>query len=172
GSLIMGGYFNGGLLAWEIAHQLQKLGRNVECVVLLGTISLNGRGSFRAFNRILMRIRSVAPRRIGKSLRLNGMRAIWNLARRIGRVERRIRNGDLRELWAASRRFGHVLVREPNKKSDMQLRSEEWGQVYYRLMTNYVPPEIGSLAFCILCDEHRDKMEFVPDVWRHLASDV
>ena len=39
----LAGYCNGGVLAWEIAHQLESLGRKLECVVLIDTLSFNAR---------------------------------------------------------------------------------------------------------------------------------
>jgi acyl carrier protein len=43
GPVRLGGYCNSGLLAWEIACQLTRLGRDIEFVVLIDTGSLNAR---------------------------------------------------------------------------------------------------------------------------------
>jgi thioesterase domain-containing protein len=43
GAFYLAGYCNGGVLAWEIAHQLESLGRKLECVVLIDTLSFNAR---------------------------------------------------------------------------------------------------------------------------------
>jgi len=37
GAFCFGGFCNGGVLAWELAHQLETLGREIEYVVLIDT---------------------------------------------------------------------------------------------------------------------------------------
>ena len=84
GKFRLGGYCNGGLLAWEIAHQLHKAGREVESVVLIDTLSLNSRRVFRLLRRLLYGTAAMTPKVSKRYLRADGMRVAWNLARRSG----------------------------------------------------------------------------------------
>jgi oxalate---CoA ligase len=82
GAFRLGGFCNGGLLAWELAHQLEMLGHGVEFVVLINTRSLNGRLEIRMIARIARFIAAVAPGNIGKKFKLDAMRATWNRIKR------------------------------------------------------------------------------------------
>jgi thioesterase domain-containing protein len=82
GQFRLGGYCNGGLLAWEIAHRLHHAGREVESVTLINTFSLNARPLLRGFNRLLCGLTpfvqpSTSRSRVGRSL----MSALWKLGR-------------------------------------------------------------------------------------------
>src|SRR5215471_5025040 len=74
----LGGHCNGGLLAWELAHQLESLGRRVEFIVLIDVRSLNARLTIRLIASLTRLIARVAPKKIGKKLKFNVMRIIWN----------------------------------------------------------------------------------------------
>jgi len=78
GALRLGGFCNGGLLAWELAHQLERLGRRVEFIVLIDVHSLNARLTLRIIASLTRLIAAVAPKKIGEKLKLDVMRAIWN----------------------------------------------------------------------------------------------
>ena len=78
GALRLGGFCNGGLLAWELAHQLERLGRRVEFIVLIDVHSLNARLTLRIIASLTRLIAAVAPWKIGEKLKLDVMRAIWN----------------------------------------------------------------------------------------------
>ena len=82
GALRLGGTCNGGLLAWEIACQLDRMGREVEAVVLVDTISLNARPVLRATAKLLGSIAILTPKRIGEKLKAEGMRTVWSMVQR------------------------------------------------------------------------------------------
>ena len=85
GKFQLGGYCNGGLLAWEIAHQLRQAGREVESLVLIDAFSLNSRPLFRVIHRMLKRLAAMMPGMAQKmQLQRDGMRAIWNVTQTIG----------------------------------------------------------------------------------------
>ena len=69
GRFRLGGFCNGGSLAWELAHQLNKAGRDVEFVILCDTISLNARTLTRAYARILAWMVTISPKRIGNKIK-------------------------------------------------------------------------------------------------------
>jgi thioesterase domain-containing protein len=78
GAFRLGGHCNGGLVAWEIACQLERSGREVEFVVVVDTTSLNARFDLRAIARLINLIVAVAPKRISEKFALDGMRAVRN----------------------------------------------------------------------------------------------
>jgi Thioesterase domain len=71
----LGGHCNGALLAWEIARQLERLGRKVEFMALIEAPSVNARPVFRAAALLNSSIVAVAPRKIGQKFAREGMRA-------------------------------------------------------------------------------------------------
>ena len=73
----LGGFCNGALLAWEIAHQLERLGREVELVALIEAPSLNARPLFRTIAQLNGFIAAVAPGQLSRKFALDGMRAVW-----------------------------------------------------------------------------------------------
>jgi acyl-CoA synthetase (AMP-forming)/AMP-acid ligase II/acyl carrier protein len=78
----LGGHCNGGLLAWELAHQLESLGRKVELVVLMDTLSFNARLPIRMLVRLMSLIAAATRGKISKRFKLDAMRAIWNRMKR------------------------------------------------------------------------------------------
>jgi acyl-CoA synthetase (AMP-forming)/AMP-acid ligase II len=96
GAFLLGGTCNGGLLAWEIACRLERLGREVEVVVLIDTISLNARPVLRAVAGLIRFIVAVAPKKISEKVKLNGMRSVWRRGKwhlsRYGSYSRAISN--------------------------------------------------------------------------------
>src|SRR5262249_28716470 len=76
-----------GLLAWELAHQLESLGRKVELVVLMDTLSFNARLPVRMLVRLMRLIAAATRGKISKKFKLDAMRAIWN------RMKRHVYNG-------------------------------------------------------------------------------
>jgi amino acid adenylation domain-containing protein len=73
----LGGYCNGALLAWEIAHQLERLGREVELVALIEAPSLNAIPLLRTIAQLNRFMVALAPRQLGRKFALDGMRAVW-----------------------------------------------------------------------------------------------
>jgi thioesterase domain-containing protein len=82
GAFRVGGHCNGGLLAWEIARQLERLDREVELIALIDAPSFNARPIFRAVAQLNRFITAVAPRKISRKFALDGMRVIWTRGKR------------------------------------------------------------------------------------------
>ena len=82
GAFRLGGFCNGGLVAWELAYQLESLGRKIEFIVLVDTRSLNARLMVRVLARLTRLIAAVAPGKVGDRFKLDAMRAIWNKMKR------------------------------------------------------------------------------------------
>jgi acyl-CoA synthetase (AMP-forming)/AMP-acid ligase II/acyl carrier protein len=82
GAFCLGGYCNGGLLAWELAHQLESLGREVRFVVLIETRSFNARLAIRMIARLTRLIAAIAPGKSSEKFKFGAMRAIWSRMKR------------------------------------------------------------------------------------------
>jgi oxalate---CoA ligase len=75
GAFRLGGFCNGGLLVWEIAHQLETLGHSVEFVLMINARSLNAGFTIRMIARITRLLGAVAP--VGEKFRRDVMRSVW-----------------------------------------------------------------------------------------------
>jgi hypothetical protein len=82
GPFRIGGFCNGGLVAWELAHQLERLGRRVELVVLIDTLSINARPPIRMIGRLARLIAAVVPQKIGKPFISDAMAIVWKRLKR------------------------------------------------------------------------------------------
>jgi oxalate---CoA ligase len=156
GAFRLGGYCNGGLVAWEIARQLTQAGREVEFVVLIDTLSLNARRSLRAIGRILKRIYRSQPPTYAFAL----MPVLWRLARRIG-------TRDANLVGRATSNIYKLVIHGPWQNTCDQL-----GTIYHQKMANYVPPRIDTDVFCLVCEEYSGLKEYSPLAWRHAARCV
>jgi acyl-CoA synthetase (AMP-forming)/AMP-acid ligase II/thioesterase domain-containing protein len=76
GRFQLGGFCNGGLIAWEIARLLMQCGREVDLVLLVDTLSLNSRIPFRIAHRLVHTLASFSPS--GHVLRRKALPAIWS----------------------------------------------------------------------------------------------
>jgi thioesterase domain-containing protein/acyl carrier protein len=158
GAFRLGGYCNGGLLAWEIAHQLTQAGREVELVVLIETISFNARPAIRAATRALRLIARLAPARMRTRIEADGTRAMWLWAERVDPHIGR------RTLDKISRAF----TRAPRVTPP----AEVWAQGTRALMASYSPPALDSEVACLVCEQDWGKYKYSPSAWNHLARSV
>jgi acyl-CoA synthetase (AMP-forming)/AMP-acid ligase II/thioesterase domain-containing protein/acyl carrier protein len=142
GAFRLGGHCKGGYFAWEIAYQLARMGRDVEAIVLVETISINARPVFRAIAKLFRFAAFVAPKRIGDKLKANGMRAVWRMTRR---------------MWTVYRR-GKFSV------------SGSSGP-YSRAVSNYIPPRIRTRVLCVVCEQSRSPGKSSTS-WTKLAPEI
>jgi acyl-CoA synthetase (AMP-forming)/AMP-acid ligase II/acyl carrier protein len=82
GTFCLGGFCNGALLAWELAYQLESLGREVGFVVLIETRSFNARLPIRMLAHLTRLIAAVVPGKISEKFKVDAMRAIWSRMKR------------------------------------------------------------------------------------------
>jgi thioesterase domain-containing protein len=64
----LGGHCNGGILAWEIARELERLDREVEFIALIDTPSVNARPFFRAIAQLNKFIIAITPKKLAGNL--------------------------------------------------------------------------------------------------------
>ena len=156
GPLRVGGYCVGGLLAWEVARQLKKQGRDIEWVALIESPSLNARKPLRAAKMVLRLASRVSPKRTAEKIELYGMLAIWVWTR-----SRPVALGVIRKL------LRYVSPDSPYKSEHFPLRRDE-----YRRVANYVPENLDADVYCFVCDENYARMDYEPSIWRKLARTV
>jgi oxalate---CoA ligase len=77
GPFRLGGFCNGGLLVWEIAHQLESLGHSVEFIVVINARSLNASLPIRTVFHVARLLGAVAPTKIGEKFKRDAMRGVW-----------------------------------------------------------------------------------------------
>ena len=166
GKFRLGGYCNGGLLAWEIAHQLRKAGREVESVVLIDVLSLNSRPVFRVIHRLLNGMAALMPRTAQKrQLQRDGMRAIWNVARRSG-------GSKFGWIAAAIPPLQRRLFPRKIAMNSPETPFDGFGACYYRAMANYIPPKLDCDVLAISCEYQANVFEWSTEPWTKLARKV
>jgi hypothetical protein len=132
GPFRLGGHCNGGLLAWEIARQLEQLGRCVELVALIEVPSLNAR--IRAISVLYNAVVAVAPSKTAK--RFAVLRASWN---RMGfpfvanYVPKRI-----------SSRVAYLVSEESRAKAEFS--PERWARLAPEVFAKFLP---GNHLGCV-----------------------
>jgi acyl-CoA synthetase (AMP-forming)/AMP-acid ligase II/thioesterase domain-containing protein len=156
GPFRIGGYCLGGILAWEIARQLEALGRDVEFLVLIDSPSLNGHAALRAVKRVLIAASSVLPARTRTTVVRNGMWAAW-VAMRSRPVG-----------WGAVRKLVRLVA--ASRFADNGSRPARWDE--YRRLSDYVPKRLNTRLYCLVCAENSTRIDFQASNWRHLASSV
>jgi len=158
--VIVGGYCNGGLAAWHLAHLLRSRGEKVVELLLVETMSLNARPALRRLPRFFEAAGSVLPGRAGRVLRSEAMREAWTWGRRIGGLSYR----------ATREGIASALRREPPspRRRDVFDRAD---QVFLGLMSRYVPPRIDVDVTCFIAAEGRH-FDTDPRLWRRLANNV
>ena len=157
GQFRLGGYCNGGLLAWEIARRLHHAGREVESVTLINTFSLNARPLLRGLNRLLSGLTPlVQPSTSRYRVRRSLMSALWKLGR--SRPNR-------------FKRAAQVVASRFRGKHFMSV-SDTRNASYMRAMANYIPPKLDCDVVAVVCEDDADLFDRSTSPWRRIARDV
>lgn len=142
--VILGGYCNGGYVAWHLAHLLRAKGIEVLAVLLVETPSINAWRSVRFFGSLLRH----APR-----ARELGMRALRSVFRH------------------GPRNFVNRIWREMRGQRAPNPAASTWWTVVRGMSARYMPPKIDVDVYCFLAEEE-SRAETEPRYWRPLASRV
>lgn len=161
--VFVGGYCNGGLAAWHLAHLLRARGVEVAGVLLVETMSLNARPGLRVLSKLTTLVGSMLPGRAGRLLRANAMRACWMIAR-TGPT------GFAAALYRAARRR---LPSAANRNAAAQAPRDVHRafNIFYRLMSRYVPPRLDTAVTCFIAEEGA-AFDTHPACWRRFAPTV
>ena len=165
GSFQLGGYCNGGLLAWEIAHQLRRSGRKVETVVLVDSLSLNTRLPLRAMYKALQAVAAASSKKsLDNYFGPESMAVLWWRTRQSqGSIFR----------WIALAVRSVIRLQGARGATEF---STSWSQLndslHYLAMANYLPPKIDSEVVAIVCERNANLFEWSTKPWAKLASGV
>lgn len=191
GGFRLGGYCNGGLLAWEIARQLIQAGRTVESIILIDVPSLNSRGPFRLIHRLATVVAGVALWKPQGELRDHWMRVAWEIARQADdeRLQIALLNNILfysRGLYLLVRRIVRSVVNAcfvacsqflKTARKVKQERSQSGAEAflrgpYFQMMASYMPSKLDCKVTVIVCQQNASKFDFSALPWRRLSRRV
>ena len=157
----IGGYSFGGVVAYEMACQLQKSGAEVECLYLFDTPNPVGIENFRT--SLFGRVRS-------EWSEVEGANLAAKLACAGGRIEERAKNKarHLRNRARLRKLGGKVSQRELNS-----LRVFQINEAHNRLMENYVPAPYGGEVCLFRADNRAEGYDFDRSMgWSDLILDL
>lgn len=152
--VFVGGWCNGGLAAWHLAHLLRSRGVDVRALLLVDTISLNARPELRGLSKFLR----------GKAMSL-----VWTARRRRGA-------GFGTLLYrAASKVMCRALRPKPRpgppRNAERSALRTKLLWISGQIMSRYVPPRIDVDVTCFIAEEGQH-FDTDPGFWRDLASRV
>jgi thioesterase domain-containing protein/acyl carrier protein len=157
--VVLGGYCNGGLTAWHLAHLLRSRGVMVLELLLIETISINARPRLRVLSKLVPVGSALIPGRAGRYLRQHAMRVVWMWLRGQATF------GALLYGKARKMLFGH-------NGGELSVAARTWMErrSTYQRMSRYVPPRIDVNVTCFVADKGYSDCD--PIFWRHLAGRV
>jgi acyl-CoA synthetase (AMP-forming)/AMP-acid ligase II/thioesterase domain-containing protein len=151
GPIRLAGFCHGGLAALELAHQLESRGREIDSVVLIDTLSINARPSIRFIVALISWASRIVPGAFGLKLRGAALPSLWLVSqvlkgdRKIGRVARMLQSGTV---------------------------SRSIHAIYYRAMSQYVPPKVRAEIVCLVCEESSAKWGYQAEPWKNLCTNM
>jgi acyl-CoA synthetase (AMP-forming)/AMP-acid ligase II/thioesterase domain-containing protein len=153
GDFDLGGYCNGGLLAWEIADQLAAKGRKVARLILLDTMSLNARPALRTAAWFLNKLPGSVRLETGRA---SWMMGVWRLAL-------------LRLDWRDAMKRGiRTLAAGPG----LEGTRPDTSHMVLQAMADYVPPHLGVETYCLTAADSARLPQFNPTAWKNLSPGV
>ena len=162
GPFRLAGFCLGGMLAWEIAHQLAAAGREIEFVAMIDGVSVNARLVMRTGVKTLRWITRPVPEPLRTRIILNVIEGTWQGLETIGALDGPVLP------WLANK-ISRALdrVTRPAPSSDPPTVN------YWRILMNtYLPPAAPSPLYCLVCDESQGKFKYSPAPWHRLARRV
>jgi hypothetical protein len=154
--VILGGYCNGGYVAWHLAHLLRAKGVDVAALLLVETPSFNARPIVRRLAGLLRAASAVLPGRAGWRAHEQAMRAVWSLYRHgLGEFACRL----------------YRAARDPLNPHSTPGSLPSWWLFVRAMATRYAPPPIDVDVYCILAEEG-PRLDTDPACWRALVSSV
>jgi thioesterase domain-containing protein len=137
-----------------LANQLERRGRAIESIVLIDTVSINARPFMRFIVALISRAGRKVPGAFGSKLRREAILSLWILIqilngdRKIGRIARMMQSGTV----VSWNRSIHAM--------------------YYRAMSQYVPPKVRAEVVCLVCEEYSAKWGYQAEPWKNLCANV
>jgi acyl-CoA synthetase (AMP-forming)/AMP-acid ligase II/thioesterase domain-containing protein len=157
GAITLGGYCNGALLAWELAHQLRAAGREVSKLVIIEPISFNARRKFRALNQVWAAL--------GEEVRAKQMVRHWRFA-----------------VWkpgaaVITRLALHKIMPDrfplaPPRPTGRSPYEDRMTDLVFDTMARYAPPRLDVPVYCLSAVEGENRDQYEPGFWRPLARSL
>jgi oxalate---CoA ligase len=176
GPLVLGGYCNGGLLAWELTRRLEQQGRDVRGLILVETVSLNARWALRTWQRLVATAVTALPAERRRQARVAAMTTAWAASRAwlllLRRPERALG-------WAIRQ-----IVGRHRAKSRLAESAPDGGPLtggayvdslqreIFSRMVDYRPSRLSTDVWCLLAPANVDQERFAPRPWRTFANSV
>ncbi len=175
GPVYVGGYCNGGLLAWELTRQLRDAGRGVRALILVETISLNARGPARLAHGLAGLLANVLPRARRTAARVQVMRLAWILERTRVSAFRYTTQVAPRLTHAISRRLARhagaptpaAVATTAGIQADAPVK-----RALFHIMLDYLPPPLDVGVQCLQSTGSTYVARFDPAPWRRLAPSL
>ena len=166
GAFLLGGFCNGGLLAWEIAHQLLRAGREVATVVLIDSLSLNSRPLFRGLHHLFNGLAAITwPQAVERILRHEAMPVVW-------KCTRESQGSTYRWLTLAVQSLRNLIARSNGAANYVTSLTDKRNVLYFRAMANYAPPKLDCTVIAVACEHSANIFEWSTKPWNGLASVV
>ena len=166
GAFLLGGFCNGGLLAWEIAHQLLRAGREVATVVLIDSLSLNSRPLFRGLHHLFNGLAAITwPQAVERILRHEAMPVVW-------KCTRKSQGSTYRWLTLAVQSLRNLIARSNGAANYVTSLTDKRNVLYFRAMANYAPPKLDCTVIAVACEHSANIFEWSTKPWNGLASAV
>ncbi len=160
GPVIIGGYCNGGLVAWQLTRLLRQAHVDVRELLLIEAPSLNARLNFRLAHRFFGLMARAAPGRMGDVLQQEAMRAFWHRMRGYDSFGSLFRH-------ALARTWRKVLHLGSRSTSDSNIiTSPHWA--YQRTLSRYRPGPIDVTVSCFIA-LHGRHLDTDGHQWKRLA---
>lgn len=167
--VFVGGWCNGGLAAWHLAHLLRSRGVDVVELILVDTLSLNAHPVLGGLARLFRSAGAVVPGPAGRFVREKAMPVAWGVWRKRGSAALRyVLQGAARKILRA-RGDNPPPGRGRNAERNAARTRQLW--VLGECMARYVPPRIDIGVTCLVA-ENGTRFDVHPDRWRRLAGSV
>jgi hypothetical protein len=157
GPYLLGGFCNGGLLAYEMARQLHVQGQKVDLLVLMDPMGLVYSARHRLASGVINRVGELM--RLGRDKQLNGYVLLWHLYSYLGSPDYRRLKGYERFRWFASgeevgpgRKHTKLLCGLPSLDAlfpSVEVLRQDYPAIYDWIAMRYTPPALypGKITF-------------------------
>ena len=161
GPLRLGGYCHGGLLAWAMAHELQKLGRVVESLILIDAPSLNARSSVRKVLETLQGLLALTPDNRRDRLEHKLHVTFWRLLKKLDRIHRSLP----RQLARRIKIITGLIPDDRGRPTPLFMQYED-------IMARYTPPKLATSLLSIVCEDYEGRFSQAVRPWAKLVREV
>ncbi len=162
--VVLGGWCNGGLTAWHLAHLLRAKGIEVLELLLIETLSFNARPPLRWLRKLFDTAGNIVPGRAGRFLQRRAMPHVWNRLRSDASFAQQLYRFARKRLSSASR------VQVPHR-STSRLGGRVEDGFLAQMISRYVPPRLDVDVTCFIAEEGNHNRTD-PNFWRRLAATV